>query len=263
MKHKLAITGIVLLAFVLVTSVTVAGVGLVQMVANNPTDKMQKIECDANGYLLTTNPGGDFTWHDCDTGAGTDDIQEVSQMFPAAGGGVPADVGAGNVGAGTQRVTLAADDPGVALLGTIDADTSTMASWDDGADNANVNIQAVSVTAIPISDDANANTETNPMYHQPIFPVFDDDNTANCVAITNASVQFTLPANDGFEICAHGNTAYILCNANPTATTAVGNYSFMVGDGQCKSMREYGSAKCAVIATATNGSICFEALDYN
>lgn len=54
--------------------------------------------------------------------------------------------GAGAVGASTPRVTLASDDPGVALLGTIDADTGNIATsvgvmddWDNAAsDGASV-----------------------------------------------------------------------------------------------------------------------------
>ncbi len=54
--------------------------------------------------------------------------------------------GAGAVGATVPRVTLASDDPGVALLGTIDADTGNIATsvgvmddWDNGAsDGASV-----------------------------------------------------------------------------------------------------------------------------
>ena len=68
-------------------------------------------------------------------GSGTtvaaDDVSGI--MYPRAklslgadGSATDALGGAGAVAAGVQRVTLASDDPGVTLLGTIDADTSTI-----------------------------------------------------------------------------------------------------------------------------------------
>ena len=171
-------------------------------------------------------------------------------------GGVAIAVNGGAKSTGVQTVTLATDDPAVTAVEIMD-------DWDDGSDHAQVDIAAQTLTAVKVSDDASANGETNPIYQQPLAPVFDDDGSANCVAITNGSVQFTLPGNDSYEVCASGNTAYILCGANPTATTAVGNFSLLVGDGQCVGPREYGSAKCAVIGTVSAGFVCFNALDYN
>jgi len=52
--------------------------------------------------------------------------------------------GAGAVAAGVQRVTLASDDPAVALLGTIDADTSTLAGAVSGTE-----VQVDVVAALP------------------------------------------------------------------------------------------------------------------
>lgn len=136
--------------------------------------------------------------------------------------------------------------------------------WDNGSDQASVDIAAQSLTAVKVSDDGSANSETNPMYHQPVYPSFDDDAAGNCVSITAASVQFTMPGNDAYEVCAHGGEAYILCGANPTATTTVNTgYSFRVGDGQCIGPYEIASAKCAVIGAVAAGAVCFQALDYN
>ena len=97
---------------------------------------------------------------------------------------------------------------------------------------------------------------------EPSWMAIDDDAAANCVAITASSAQFTLPtATDFFRVCAWGNTAYVLCGASPTATTTVTTgFSFLVGDGQCHDLR-IESAKCAVISTATTGSLCFMRFD--
>lgn len=60
-------------------------------------------------------------------------------------GGQAIDLGAGAVDVGTQRTTLASDDPAVALLGTIDADTSALAGCVGGTE---VQVDVVS-SALP------------------------------------------------------------------------------------------------------------------
>jgi hypothetical protein len=65
------------------------------------------------------------------TNIAADDIssvfyQRVKLSLGADGTAVDAVAGAGAVGTGVQRVTLASDDPAVALLGTIDTDTGAM-----------------------------------------------------------------------------------------------------------------------------------------
>lgn len=57
--------------------------------------------------------------------AGTNNIGDVDVL--TVGGQTPT-YGAGAVDAGTPRTTLASDDPAVALLGTIDADTGSIAT---------------------------------------------------------------------------------------------------------------------------------------
>lgn len=57
---------------------------------------------------------------DADTGAGNDFRLGTVPLLAGAGGGTPASAGAGAVDAGTQRTTLAADDPAVVSLGTLD-----------------------------------------------------------------------------------------------------------------------------------------------
>lgn len=119
-------------------------------------------------------------------------------------------------------------------------------------------------------DGTNAVDVTHPLIVQqtdgtavrpPPWAKFDDDAAANCVAITNASAQFTLPAAGWFYVSAIGNTAYILCGSNPTATTTVTTgFSFFVPEG-AERLRYLTGAKCAVIGASTAGSLCFEHLN--
>lgn len=60
------------------------------------------------------------TVEDLDTAAPVDNKQAVVAMLPSATGATLPDVGAGNVGGGTPRMTLAADDPAVANLTDIE-----------------------------------------------------------------------------------------------------------------------------------------------
>lgn len=87
----------------------------------------------------------------------------------------------------------------------------------------------------------------------------DDDSTTACVAITNASVRYTLPTNSNYyNLCAHGNSAYLLCGATgvPVATLATNGHFSQVGSGQCIKMLLTGP-DCAVIGPSTAGQLCF------
>ena len=53
-------------------------------------------------------------------------FQKIKLDLGTDGATAPAVAGAGTVSTGVQRITLASDDPGVALLTTIDADTGAM-----------------------------------------------------------------------------------------------------------------------------------------
>lgn len=91
----------------------------------------------------------------------------------------------------------------------------------------------------------------------PPWAKFDDDAAANCVAITSSSVQFTLPAAGWYYLTAVGNTAYILCGTNPTATlTVTTGFSIVIAEGS-ERLRYLTGPKCAVIGASTNGSLCF------
>ena len=67
-----------------------------------------------------------------------------------------ASAGAGAVGVGVQRVTLASDDPAVALLATIDADTSTLAGSIDGSGHQQVDV----VASLSVVDANNSTSST-------------------------------------------------------------------------------------------------------
>jgi len=67
-------------------------------------------------------------------------------------GGTPVTTNAGAVGRGTQRITLASDDPAVALLTTIDADTGSIDTKTPALGNA---AMAASVPVTLASDDTN------------------------------------------------------------------------------------------------------------
>ena len=76
------------------------------------------------------------TSFDLDTGAGTENVAGASLRIEASGGSIPVTAGVGNVAAGTPRITLAANDPAVALLTTIDGDTGSILTAVQLIDNA-------------------------------------------------------------------------------------------------------------------------------
>jgi hypothetical protein len=83
------------------------------------------------GTTVATPPSG--------TIVATDEVagkhyQRVKIALGADGAATDAVGGAGAVSAAVQRVTLASDDPAVALLGTIDADTSALAGAVSGTE---------------------------------------------------------------------------------------------------------------------------------
>jgi len=91
-------------------------------------------------------------------------------------------------------------------------------------------------------------------------PVFAGGVPGNCVAITAGSVQFTIAASTYYEICAVGNSAYVLMGTNPTATTTVTTgYDFIVPEGVCLRPTQYSAAKAAVIGATAAGVLCFKA----
>ena len=85
----------------------------------------------------------------------------------------------------------------------------------------------------------------------------DDSSITDCVAITAGSVKYTLPkTGDWYLLQATGNTAYLLCGTNPTATTAINGHSIVAMEGTNVPHRLHGP-KCAVIGPSAAGQICF------
>ena len=79
----------------------------------------------ADNITLSTNIGSGSVLATDDTGGAH--YQIVKLTFGALDSQTICASGAGAVSAGVQRTTLASDDPGVALLGTIDTDTGVIA----------------------------------------------------------------------------------------------------------------------------------------
>jgi hypothetical protein len=185
--------------------------------------------------------------------------------------GTATSVSSGAKDNGTQRVILASDDPAVTDLAALEVlqtsmegDTTAiqtaveiMDDW-DSSDTAKVTIAAQTLTAVKVSDDASVNSATNPIYVDSVPQTWDDDNTTNCDDIEDSSIQWTSAGTTSYvEICCTGSSAWVLCGANPTATTSVGGFSYVCAEGSCSSRRKLGSAKCAFIGTAHAGQICF------
>jgi hypothetical protein len=160
-------------------------------------------------------------------------------------------------------------DTASAVFGRVDADSvnpvaaNVMASISDDIDgNIGLNVAAAlygrsdADTLLPITATSTGLLKVSPVAYQM------DDDAGNCEAITNASVQRTLVANKYYMFCADGGTAYVLCAANPTATTTVTTgFQMIVQDGMCRGPYRISSAKCAIIGAATAGNFCYHELD--
>jgi len=104
-------------------------------------------------------------------------------------------------------------------------------------------------------------SNAQPSVSSPPYFRFDDDLTGQVKDLTGTSVPYTLPdvKSSYYKICAFGNTAYILCGANPTATPSDGGHSLIVPEGMCTGPfmfdcveSSYGvcaTRKCAAIAS--------------
>jgi hypothetical protein len=94
----------------------------------------------------------------------------------------------------------------------------------------------------------------------------DADCSTCSVALTAASAQYTLPVSDGSQavrICAIGNTAYVLCDTNPTVSIAAGGFTIVVPEGTCQGPFRIVEAKCAQIAASAAGFIVYQWFDPN
>jgi hypothetical protein len=103
-------------------------------------------------------------------------------------------------------------------------------------------------------------TAAAPGYVQAIPLKFAGTLPANCKAITDSSQQFTFVASTYYQVCTSGNSAKVLLDTNPTATTSVGTgYDFIVSEGTCTPPFLPTKAKAAFIMDAAGGVICFKA----
>jgi hypothetical protein len=92
----------------------------------------------------------------------------------------------------------------------------------------------------------------------PPLPYVVSATAANCEAITNASVQRTMTRGSLYQFCAYGQDTYVMCAANPTATTIVTTgFVFIVPADQCRGPYRVDVAKCAIIGASTSGNFCY------
>jgi hypothetical protein len=187
------------------------------------------------------------------------------------------------------------NETGNALLATMDADTSAMATDLAAIEVLNTGIE----TAVELIDDAvftddTAFTpgtskglavgfqvdETSPdSVDEGDFGVprmtadrkvrtlnsprrLDADNLSMCDVVSDSATVHTLQTgSDHFHICAYNNTVFINCEDEDAEAAPfdheVGDFPFMVADGQCKD-RTITEAECAHIAVSAGGIICFE-----
>lgn len=117
-----------------------------------------KLYCDANGALWVDEVNSAAIKTAVEIMDDWDDSNYCNVNLNLAGTDVTG--GAGAVAAGTPRMTLASDDPAVVALQIMD-------DWDNGADQANIDIAACS-TYVTVSKDSNANSITNPIYVQSV-----------------------------------------------------------------------------------------------
>lgn len=133
------------------------------------------------------------------------------------------DLGAGAVDTRTQRVTLASDDPAVTdlaaievLLGTIDTDTSDMASSLGSLDNA-VDGNYLNVNVNMAGTDAQAGEGAITASTQRVTIATDDDGVAHLNTIAGDTTSL-----DG-KVTACDTTAVQIASGTITAVTAISN----------------------------------------
>ncbi len=150
--------------------------------------------------------------------------------------GTATSVGAGAVGAGVQRTTLASDDPAVALLGTIDADTSTIAGDTTSLDAKQPALGTAAMAAaspVTIASDDTLTTAANVL----LGTIDTDtgniaDSTSAVLAQTETSLADTTdvaatthyyPDSDGFEMAGYKDMSMSgkLIDADGTLTMTV------------------------------------------
>jgi hypothetical protein len=153
----------------------------------------------------------------------TDDVggrqhQLVKPKFGANNTVTDVSVNAGAADAGTQRTTLASDDPAVALLGTIDTDTSNIAGWDETG-RAAVNLVASQVGVAANRGDAGANTvrmaiADNDRIHGPSAPVINSYTDAAINSVTGNDQVLVAAPGVNIQIWVYG--IFLITNTDDT-----------------------------------------------
>jgi len=127
------------------------------------------------------------------------------------------------------------------------------------ANNLTIDLNAQSLTAVKVSDDASANTATNPIYTENKPARYDATGKGNCFAIPSTDTDSTLPTgSDFFEICCYQNGGFLtFADSTPSVTTSVGGFNTYVAEGQCK-LRKITETTVAIIGTTAAGFCCFD-----
>jgi hypothetical protein len=128
---------------------------------------------DANGRLqvdVITGGGGGYQYQDGDAEASVygnallgGDGSNLQLVLVNAAGRLQVDVVAA-LPAGANSIGTVGLDAGSNIVGKVYITDGVEDAGVDASNNLQVNINAVGVTAIPISKDSNANSETNPIY---------------------------------------------------------------------------------------------------
>ena len=167
---------IVLLSLLFGMNAALAGGGYPMQYCDDVTSPTTCYYVTSTGLPITPSVGSIYT-----VSATTDLNLSGNRIFTHADivqlGGVPINLGTGAISTGTQRFTLATDDPAVVDLAAIEALLVNIWTWDDGSAHAQLDIAVQSLMAVKVSSTADANTAANP-----IFVQTSDGTNANALA---------------------------------------------------------------------------------
>jgi hypothetical protein len=89
-----------------------------------------------------------------------------------------------------------------------------------------------------------------------------DANITLCAAYTGSSQQITLPKGGSYYyLQSIGNSSYVLCGTNPTATAAANGHFMYLAEGTTSPPIRLRGAKCAFIAPSAAGQVCLVYID--
>lgn len=184
---------------------------------------------DANGRL-ETNTSISGLPSNVDDSAFTIGTDEVSPSGYLADETSPDSVDEGDIG--LARMTL--DRKQLMVLADATTDANRLAI--DGSGNAQVDLAAVSVTAVPVSADSSANSETNPIFVQVVsgalsgIEVIDYDTATSLAIDTNSNHDYTVTAASTLKVqCCFGSASgaqKIEIQSGPVASLATAAVQF-------------------------------------